>query len=227
MVSSVNTPAPSTSSAASNAASLAGKTPSIGTGQPDAAASQDRFLKLLVAQLNNQDPMSPMDNAQMTSQIAQINTVSGIEALNETVKNLASQFSSMQILQGASMVGRGILVAGNTLSIENGVAKGAIDLSGNADKVMLEVQSPGGETLDLVNLGAMTSGRHEFSWDASNYKGTGNPIFKITATQGKSAVSSTPLARDTVDSVGMDNGAMTVQLKGRSAVAYSDIKAIL
>jgi len=63
---------------------------------------QDRFLKLLVAQLNNQDPMNPMDNAQMTTQIAQINTVSGIQQLNDTIKTLAAQYTSMQVMQGAA-----------------------------------------------------------------------------------------------------------------------------
>ncbi|OZA55313.1 MAG: flagellar biosynthesis protein FlgD, partial [Acidovorax sp. 17-64-282] len=71
----------------------------------DASAGQDRFLKLLVAQLNNQDPMNPLDNAQMTSQIAQINTVTGIQQLNDTVKGLVSQFAAQQMLQGSAMVG--------------------------------------------------------------------------------------------------------------------------
>ncbi|MBC7732104.1 MAG: flagellar hook assembly protein FlgD, partial [Bacteriovorax sp.] len=62
------------------------------------AGSQDRFLKLLVTQLKNQDPLSPMDNAQLTSQIAQINTVSGIATLNTSVQTLSSQFLQMQSL---------------------------------------------------------------------------------------------------------------------------------
>ena len=200
---------------------------SSAVSQTDAAASQDRFLKLLVAQLNNQDPMNPMDNAQMTSQMAQINTVSGIQTLNETVKSLSSQFTSLQVLQGASMVGRGVMVDGNSLSIEGGSAKGAIDLAGNADSVTVQILSPGGQTLDTLTLGPKTTGRHDFSWDASSYTGSGNPTFKVTATQGGATVSTASLSRATVSSVGADNGAMTVQLKGRSAIAYSDIKAIL
>ena len=73
-----------------SATAAASATTSTSTTKADAAtdpaAAQDRFLKLLVAQLNNQDPMNPLDNAQMTSQIAQINTVTGIQQLNETVK---------------------------------------------------------------------------------------------------------------------------------------------
>jgi flagellar basal-body rod modification protein FlgD len=214
-------------SSVTQASALTGTASTTKTPASEATASQDRFLKLLVAQLNNQDPMNPMDNAQMTSQMAQINTVTGIQQLNETVKSLSAQFTSMQVLQGASMVGRGVMLQGNTLSIEAGQAQGAVDLAGNADTVSIQIVSPGGQLVDTVNLGALSAGRHDFTWDASAYQGTGNPSFKVVATQGGSAVSSTSFARDTVTSVGTDNGAMTVQLKGRAAVAYADIAAIL
>lgn len=193
----------------------------------DAAASQDRFLKLLVAQLNNQDPMNPMDNAQMTSQMAQINTVTGIQQVNETLKSMASQFSSLQMLQGTSMVGRDVLVAGNTLTPSKGVASGAVDLAGRADSVKIDILSPGGQTLESFNLGPLEAGRQAFDWDASNYSGSGNPSFRVTATLAGQAVASTTLARDTVVSVGSDNGAMRVEFQNRTAVAYDSVKAVL
>src|SRR5512147_131653 len=86
----------------------------------DAAGGADRFLKLLVAQMQNQDPLNPMDNAQVTSQMAQINTVTGIEKLNTTVQGLNSQFVQMQALQGASLVGRDVIVPGNLVDIDEG-----------------------------------------------------------------------------------------------------------
>jgi flagellar basal-body rod modification protein FlgD len=193
----------------------------------DSEVSQDRFLKLLVAQLNNQDPMNPMDNAQTTSQMAQINTVSGIQTLNESVKSLTSQFTSMQMLQGTQMVGRDVLLQSNTLSVENGQAKGAIDLSGRSDAVTINIQTAGGQTIDSINLGAMEAGRHEFSWDASAYPSNSKPNFTVASTLSGQEVSNTTFARDKVASVGLDNGSMTVQLQGRSPVSYSDIKAIL
>jgi flagellar basal-body rod modification protein FlgD len=197
------------------------------TALSDANASQDRFLKLLVAQLNNQDPMNPMDNAQMTSQMAQINTVTGIQQVNETLKNMSAQFSSLQVLQGTSMVGHKVLVDSNTLTRSAGVASGAIDLAGKADTVKVEILSPGGQVIDTFDLGALPAGRQSFDWDASTYKGTGEPSFRVTATLAGTAVTSKALARDTVVSVGLENGAMTVQLQGRAAVAYDSIKAIL
>lgn len=200
---------------------------STSTTAADSAESEDRFLKLLVAQLSNQDPMNPVDNAQMTSQIAQIDTVTGIGKTNDTLKSMAAQFVSLQVLQGTSMVGHNVLVASSSLTRSEGVASGAIDLAGNADAVQVDILSPGGQVLDTFNLGSLNAGRHSFDWDASNYQDAGEPSFRVTATLGGQPVGATSLARDTVVSVGSENGAMTVQLQGRGAVSYDSIKAIL
>ena len=202
-----------------------GKASNVGASDMDAA--QDRFLKLLVAQLNNQDPMNPVDNAQMTSQMAQINTVTGIQQVNDTLKSMSDQFASLQMVQGSSMVGRNVLVESNTLSRHNGTASGAIDLSAEADAVKVEILSAGGLVIDTLDLGARAAGRHSFDWDASGYQGTGEPSFRVVATQGKTAVASTAFAQDKVLSVGTSNGALNVQLQGRAPLAYSSIKAIL
>ncbi len=192
-------------------------------GQTSADAQQDRFLKLLVAQLNNQDPMNPMDNAQMTSQMAQINTVSGISQLNETMKSISAQFNAMQALQGTALIGHDVLIESNTLSINDGKAKGSIDLSGKADKVKVEILSPGGQVLDTLELGGMGEGRHAFEWDASKYTGTSSPTFKVTASLSGKNVETTALARDSVVSIGNKG----IELKGRDPVFYTDVQAIL
>ena len=196
--------------------------------QTSAEKAQDRFLTLLVAQLNNQDPMNPMDNAQMTSQMAQINTVSGIQQLNDTVKSLTTQFSSMQMVQSATMVGREVLSSGNTVTINSGVGKGAVDLSSAADKVSVQILTPGGQLLGTVDMGAQAAGQHAFQWDASTYSGTSAPVFKVTATQGGKAVTTTTLTRDTVQSVGTDStGALNLTLNSGKSVTYDAIKAVL
>ncbi|HET8870810.1 MAG TPA: flagellar hook capping FlgD N-terminal domain-containing protein, partial [Aquabacterium sp.] len=93
-------------------------------------ATSDRFLKLLVTQMQNQDPLNPMDNAQVTSQMAQINTVTGIDKLNTTVQSIGSNFSQLQMLQAANLVGHQVLVDGNKLTVDsNGSAGGAFDLA--------------------------------------------------------------------------------------------------
>src|SRR5512141_2460175 len=103
------------------------------------AGSEDRFLKLLVAQLQNQDPLNPMDNAQVTSQMAQIQTVSGIEKLNSTVLGLNTQFAQLRTLGGAALVGRNVLIEGNRMVATDGVGHGGFELASQADRVKLEV----------------------------------------------------------------------------------------
>ena len=215
-----------TSSATTTGTSAIGASTSSKTTSTSEEA-QDRFLKLLVAQLNNQDPMNPMDNAQMTSQMAQINTVTGIQQVNDTLKSMAEQFTAMQVLQGSNMVGHDVLIDGNTLSIADGKAQGAVELAARAESVKIDVLSPGGQVIDTINLGALDAGRSNFAWDASKFSFTGSPSFKITATTGGKAIESTALARATVQSVSSDNGAMMVQLAGRNPVSYSSVKAIL
>jgi len=200
---------------------------STATTKSSSDVAQDRFLKLLVAQLNNQDPMNPMDNAQMTSQMAQINTVTGIQQVNDTLKNMGEQFTAMQVLQGSNMVGHDVLMASNTLSIRDGKAAGAVDLPARAESVKVDIMSPAGAVIDTVNLGPLEAGQHDFSWDASKYTYSGAPTFKVTATLGGKAVENTALARATVQSVSSEKGVMNVQLADRTAVPYSSIKAIL
>jgi flagellar basal-body rod modification protein FlgD len=188
---------------------------------------QDRFLKLLVAQMNNQDPMNPMDNAQMTTQIAQINTVTGIQTLNDTVKSMAAQASASQMLQAGSMVGRNVLTEGNTLAIDGTTAVGAVDLASDATDVKVQVSS-GSQLIDTVDLGALKTGQHGFSLDASGYP-TGSALtFKIVATGAQGAVTSTALTRDTVDAVGTDStGALTLNLQNAGTTPYKQIHSVL
>lgn len=192
-----------------------------------AQAVQDRFLKLLVAQLNNQDPMNPLDNAQMTSQIAQLNTVTGIENLNATVNTVLSQMASMQVLQGAAMVGHDVLTPGSSLQISEDVGRGAFDLAANADSVKVQVRTAGGTLVDTIDMGGLSAGRHSFEWDASKYAGGEALSFSVVPTANKVAVTATALQRSRVESVSNDNNVLTLQLAGGKSVPYSGITAIL
>ena len=105
-----------------------------GTGsaaKPAEQDLQDRFLKLLVTQMKNQDPLNPLDNAQVTTQLAQISTVNGVERLNATIQAIADSFTAGQSLQAAGMIGREVLVPGSTLQLTAGAARfGIADLHG-------------------------------------------------------------------------------------------------
>lgn len=212
-------------------AAVSSSTSSTATSTTTGTSAQeqtDRFLKLLVAQLNNQDPMNPLDNAQMTSQIAQINTVSGIQELNDTIKSMSSQYTSMQLMQGTSMIGHQVEATGNTMSINSGVGTAAVTLDADASSVVVQVLSPGGAVVDQFDMGKLTAGTHNITWDASKYTAGGTPTFSVTAKQGSEAVTSTTLIRDTIASVGTNSdGAMTLALKAGATVKYDTIKQIL
>jgi len=118
-----------------------------------------------VAQLKNQDPLNPMDNAQITSQMAQISTVSGIDKLNSTLQSMAASFNVGQSLQATAMIGHGVFVPGNTLQLENGAAPFGVDLAQAADKVVLSVRDGSGLVVHKVDLGPQPAGVIGFEWD--------------------------------------------------------------
>jgi flagellar basal-body rod modification protein FlgD len=165
-----------------------------------------------------------MDNAQVTSQMAQINTVSGIEKLNKTVEGLSGQFVQLQALQGASLVGRDVVVQGDRLAIEDGVGQGGFELSAPADQVKVEMLDAGGRVVDTLNLGASGAGRHGFDWPAQSATAQTAQRFRITATTGSAAVSATPLMRDHVDAVSTGDKLM-LELQRTGSVPYASIKA--
>jgi flagellar basal-body rod modification protein FlgD len=192
-----------------------------------AAGGADRFLKLLVAQMQNQDPLNPMDNAQVTSQMAQINTVTGIEKLNTTVQGLSSQFAQLQALQGASLVGRDVIVPGNLMDIdpETAVGQGGFELTSAADSVTVEVLSASGQVVETLNLGAQSAGMHSFNWNAGTATNDSGLRFRVTSRLGSVNTTATALMRDTVDAISTSGTGFNLQLARTGTVAYSDVKA--
>ena len=193
----------------------------------DTTATADRFLKLLVAQMRNQDPLSPMDNAEVTSQMAQINTVTGIDKLNTTVQGLSSQFMQLQAVQGASLVGRDVIVAGNKLSIDEkaGVAQGGFELANAADAVKVEILSPSGAVMQTLNLGAAGTGVHSFDWPSGAATAASGLTFRVSATTGAVATTATPLMRDRVDAISTTGTTFNLELASSGTVPYSKVKA--
>lgn len=199
---------------------------STSTATKNAAETQDRFLKLLVAQMQNQDPLNPMDNAQVTSQMAQINTVTGIEKLNTSVQGLSGQFVQMQALQSAALIGKDVVVPGNKMTVSNGVGEGGFEIGAAADAVKVEVLSASGQVVDTLNLGAQSSGTHSFEWNAGNNAGLTGLTFRVTATSGSTKLDSTALVRDTVTSVSTSGNTVMLELQNNGSVAYDQVHSL-
>ena len=213
-----------------NASALAAAT--AAKPKNEAQALNDRFLKLLVAQMNNQDPLNPLDNAQVTSQMAQINTVTGINGLNDTVQQLLTQFSRLETMQAAQLTGRDVLVTGNTATLTPGTAVNAgyvLDLP--ADKVKVEVRDATGTVVRTMNLGAQPEGMGRFSWDGKTDTGTdaaaGKYSYSIAASVAGKESTATALMVRRVEGVRQDASGAQLVLSGGALVAYTDIKQIL
>lgn len=215
-----STAAPSASAGAGAGAGL------IPATQSSAEMSQ-QFLKLLVTQLKNQDPLNPVDNAQMTSQMAQISTVGGIQSLNTSVNGLNTSLLQMQALQGAALVGREVTLPGKLISVANGAAGGIFDVSATADAVRIDVLNAAGVKVDSLSLGAQSAGQHSFNWpNGSGASPSDGYSFQVYASRGADAVDSTTLMRDKVQAISTSGGALTLDLARSGKIPYTAVTAI-
>jgi flagellar basal-body rod modification protein FlgD len=191
---------------------------------------QDRFLTLLVTQLKNQDPLRPMDNAQITTQLSQISTVSGIDKLNDTVSGLATALAASQTLSSAAMIGRQVLAAGSSLKLAEGRAAGALELAGEADRVRISIIGPAGNLVRRLDLGPTPAGLQAFGWDGTGDDGRkakdGDYSFRIEAVRADKPVVATAYSLGAVTGIAVANKEPTVIVDGRSEVRFADIKRI-
>jgi flagellar basal-body rod modification protein FlgD len=193
-------------------------------------ATKDDFLKLLVTQMRYQDPMNPMDNAQMTSQIAQLNTVEGINQLNATVTNLQASLMASQSMQSASLIGKTILADGNAINLQSGSASLSMRLEGPAESVVVDVINSSGRIIKTANLGANAAGIQTFTWDGSTNEGgvapNGQYTFQVNAKKLNQAVAVTPLTQATVSGVELTSAGPQLSLNNGTNIAMSTVRGV-
>lgn len=193
--------------------------------------AQGRFLTLLTTQLRNQDPLNPMDNAQVTSQLAQISTVDGIERLNVMLASLMEGQQSTEALQAAQLVGRGVLVPGRGLVLTEEGALGGFTLDSEADSVTVSVTDANGIEIFSTDLGAHEAGTHTFQWDGTAMDGseaaTGAYVVTVKATMADEKVNATALELGQVSSVIRGPKSVDVQVGNLGIFQLSEIQQIL
>lgn len=194
-------------------------------------ATSDRFMKLLVAQMKNQDPLNPLDNAQVTSQLAQLSTVTGIDKMNATLENLIGSYQSSQSLQAASMIGRSVMVPGNVVSLSNGKAVLGVELASPADNVQVTIKDVSGKVVHKVSLGAVDAGVSPLAWDGVADDGAtlanGTYKFEVLATRAGQGVAVTALAVAGVASVSTNAKGVSLNLPGMGSVSMTEVRQIL
>lgn len=199
--------------------------------QSSAEGIQNRFLKLLTAQLKYQDPANPMDNFQITSQMAQISSVTGMEKMNQTMNVLLQSQFSNQSMMAAGMIGRQVMTDGNRLTHGGSGAKGAVELASPADKVTVTVVDKAGTTVKVINVEKPKLGVNHFGWDGTDVNGNkvadGEYSFKVEATSGGKAVKSTALAYSQVKGVTWESGIPKLMLDTGKTTTLADVVQIV
>lgn len=191
---------------------------------------QDRFLQLLITQLKNQDPMNPMENAELTSQLAQMSTVEGISNLNSSMAQLLDGFYSTQNLQAASLIGRQVLADGDLVMLAEGQAGGGVNLEASADSVQVKIVDAAGQTVRTLDLGTQDAGIVHFIWDGKDDSGAlmadGDYQMSVSASQGGTEVKAEPLSLSTVASVTMNGGAFKLDLLGLGQLDLANVQQV-
>lgn len=190
-------------------------------------AQQDRFLKLLVTQMRNQDPLNPMDNAEITSQMAQLSTVTGIEKLNQTL----ASFTKAQAFQSVDMIGHYVLAPGKHVDLASSVGLAGVELAGAADKVTVKIFDKDGKAVRTMELGKLDAGVNAFTWDGKTDAGEvakdGSYTFTVAATLKDDKVSASSLSVGKVQSVLMDDVGPALSVSGMGLVDLDDVRQVL
>jgi len=203
------------------------------TTKSTSADLQENFMTLLVTQLQNQDPLKPMENAELTSQLAQINTVNGIEQLNTTLASITGQIEEGQALQAAALVGRGVLVPGERVLVGSGVTTPfGIELEQAADEVSVTLVDSTGKAVRQFDLGNLKAGVQSFTWDGELEDGSAAPdgayTVKVEARANGEALSATTLNYAQVGGVTRTESGPLLDLGAvQGSVSLADVRQIL
>jgi flagellar basal-body rod modification protein FlgD len=219
--------APKAKAGASNKADEGGKAPDTSAATSEAA---DRFLTLLVAQLRNQDPLNPLDNAQVTTQLAQLSTVTGINRINETLLALGEAQSAARTLQATHLLGREVAVDGNTMVLgAEAPARAGFALAGAATSVTVQIKDAAGVVVRTMELGPHALGEQRFEWDGKNDAGAaaapGKYTFTVTATgKDNASVAASGVTIASVTGVYADGTGPRLVLGDLGSVGIDDVR---
>jgi flagellar basal-body rod modification protein FlgD len=213
-------------------------TSSSGTSGSGAAAGATlggtNFLTLMLAQLKNQDPTSPVDSNQFLNQLASLSTVQGITQLNTSFGSLSTSLVSSQALQASSLLGHQALVSSKTANLTaNGSVSGAIEVPQTTSQAVVNISDSSGALLRQINLGAQSTGLANFSWDGKLQDGSQAPAGQYTlsalfAGAKSGATAASTYVNGVVQSVTMGAGqtGLTLNVSGLGSVPFSGVKQI-
>ena len=146
--------------------------PNTGTSATD---QTQNFLKLLIAQIKNQDPMSPMDASTMTAQMSQLNMVSSMGTMNTSMQAMLTQMQSANFMNQASLIGHSPMVAGNSINYISGEVMLGSNLANPLQGVVATIKDMSGNIVGSADLGNLNSGMTNFVFDGVDASGSKMP----------------------------------------------------
>jgi flagellar basal-body rod modification protein FlgD len=192
------------------------------------------FLTLMLAQLQNQDPTSPVDSNEFLSQLASLSEVQGITQLNTSFATLSNSLTSGQALQASSLLGHTALVTSSTASLATAGAtvNGAVSVPQTSSSVVLNIKNSAGVLVQSINLGAQSAGLANFTWNGQTGGGSAAPAGTYTLSAQVNGVAAgttvSTLVSGTVDSVTMGGGTsgLSLNISGLGSVPFSSVQQI-
>jgi flagellar basal-body rod modification protein FlgD len=193
---------------------------------------QKEFLELMIAQLKNQDPFKAMDPSQFLGQLAQFGTVSGIQDMQTAFGTLSDAMRSSQVLDGATMVGREVLVPSDAVALgAEGAVHGALDVPTGTTALQINIRNASGTLVRSMPLSTAT-GLNDFSWDGVADNGTrapaGDYTIEAVANVAGKPTSLEMLLASRVNSVTIDSASgLTLNTNNLGSRALSDVRRVM
>lgn len=194
---------------------------------------QNAFLKLMIAQLKNQDPTKPQDPSEFMSQLAQFSQVTSTQNMEKSIDTLSDSMRSTQLLNGTSLVGHQILATSNTDTIDaGGTVTGAIDAPKGITSIKVVIKDAAGAEVRSFDLANVAEGLNNFTWDGKTNSGVAAPAGQYTFSTVATAAGQTgaldPLLMSKVSSVTIDPSTSALTLNTTAgAIALSDVRRVL
>jgi flagellar basal-body rod modification protein FlgD len=201
---------------------------------------QSAFLELMIAQLENQNPLDPQENSAFVAQLAQFSQVEGIDKLNNSFDSFAANAISNQALQASSLVGSAVAVPATSANLDEGsFVGGTFNVPSASGDVKVNILSENGILLESIDLGAQPAGEISFRWDGTRMEVNGeldkfrstDPIqsgrfrFEVLASQNGEVEQLDTALTANVNSVTVNaNNQLMLNLAGIGQVNLSEVK---
>ncbi|HEY6557943.1 MAG TPA: flagellar hook assembly protein FlgD [Polyangiaceae bacterium] len=194
------------------------------------AMGRDEFLKLLVAQLRNQDPLKPQDGAQFVAELAQFSSLEQSMGINERLDLMMAQTRGLANTEVVSLVGKQATVKGSILTIDGGGAGAPLNftLAGPAEETVVSIRDQNGRLVRTLDVGAKSAGMVRMQWDGRDDTGVVQPAGAYVVTidaksSAGTAVSVTQETTSVVEGVSFDAGYPVLHLANGVKAPVSDL----